>query len=109
MKYTFTQPKLVMRATLVLFLGLPACVLAEGISGRYTANAMCPSPMSAAVDEDADADITVTGVVSDAETGQTLPGVNVIIKGTSQGTATDAEGRYSLVVPEDAVLVFSSI
>ncbi len=37
-------------------------------------------------------DKTVTGVVSD-ETGQTLPGVNITIKGTTKGTATDAGGR----------------
>jgi TonB-linked SusC/RagA family outer membrane protein len=52
----------------------------------------------------------VTGTVTSAEDGLALPGVNVVIKGTTQGTTTDAEGKYSLLVPDaDAVLVFSFI
>ena len=51
--------------------------------------------------------IPISGVVSDTE-GNTLPGVNVVIKGTQQGTVTDLNGGYSLSVPnEDATLVFS--
>jgi len=39
-----------------------------------------------------------------------VPGVNVLIKGTLQGTVTDADGRYRIEVPgRDATLVFSSI
>ena len=53
--------------------------------------------------------ITVTGVVTDAS-GDLLPGVTVMIKGTTQGTATSANGAYSLQVPnENATLVFSFI
>lgn len=52
----------------------------------------------------------VTGVVTEAGTGATLPGVNVVIKGTSQGTTTDLDGVYSISVPSsDEVLVFSYI
>jgi TonB-linked SusC/RagA family outer membrane protein len=52
---------------------------------------------------------TVTGTVSD-ETGSTMPGVNVLVKGSSMGTATDANGQYRLAVSSDqAVLVFSFI
>ncbi|WP_229214956.1 SusC/RagA family TonB-linked outer membrane protein [Dyadobacter bucti] len=55
------------------------------------------------------ADITIKGTVTD-NTGSVLPGVNVLIKGTANGTNTDAKGEYELVVPSaDAVLVFSSI
>ncbi|MCH7413141.1 TonB-dependent receptor [Belliella sp. R4-6] len=55
-------------------------------------------------------DVTITGVVTDKEDGVTLPGVNVVIKGTTNGTVTDIEGVYSITVPNnDAVLVFSSI
>ena len=51
----------------------------------------------------------VSGRVTD-ETGAAVPGVNVLVKGTALGTATDAEGKYSLTVPdESAVLVFSFI
>lgn len=53
---------------------------------------------------------TVTGKVTSAEEGLPLPGVNVLIKGTNNGTATDADGNYTLSVPSpDAVLVFSFI
>ena len=55
------------------------------------------------------ADVTVTGQVLD-ETNKPIPGVNVIIKGTSKGTSTDQDGKFSLAVPDnDAVLVFSFI
>ena len=53
---------------------------------------------------------TVNGRVTAASNGDPLPGVNVIIKGTSQGTVTDVDGNYSIVVAsDDAVLVFSFI
>lgn len=52
--------------------------------------------------------ITVTGVVSDA-TGESLPGVSVAVKGTTNGTITDLDGKYSLDVKKNATLVFSYI
>lgn len=51
---------------------------------------------------------TVTGKVSSEEEGD-MPGANVIVKGTSIGTITDINGQYSLDVPADATLVFSSV
>lgn len=52
---------------------------------------------------------TVTGRVT-GDKGEGLPGVTVVVKGTSQGTGTDANGNYSLAVPNDnTVLVISSI
>ncbi|MDH4058142.1 MAG: TonB-dependent receptor plug domain-containing protein, partial [Cyclobacteriaceae bacterium] len=42
---------------------------------------------------------TITGKVTSAEDGSALPGVNVLLKGTSNGTVTNAEGSYSLTVP----------
>jgi TonB-linked SusC/RagA family outer membrane protein len=55
-------------------------------------------------------DRTVSGTVLDGETKSPLPGVNVVIKGTSSGTTTDGDGRYSLNVPDEGVvLVFSFI
>ncbi len=50
-------------------------------------------------------DRTVTGKVTD-ETGQGLPQVTVLIKGTTQGQATDADGNYRIVVPDNATLIF---
>lgn len=55
-------------------------------------------------------DRTVSGLVTSAEDGTPLPGVNVVIKGTTEGTSTDADGRFSLSVPTpESVLVFSFI
>ena len=51
--------------------------------------------------------IQVSGEVTDSETGEPLLGVNVIVKGTMTGTATDFDGRYELEAPEDGVLVFT--
>ncbi|WP_420315869.1 SusC/RagA family TonB-linked outer membrane protein [Ekhidna sp.] len=52
---------------------------------------------------------TVTGTITDASDGTTLPGVTVQIKGTQSGVATDIEGKYTLEVPANSVLVFSYI
>lgn len=54
--------------------------------------------------------IQVSGRVSTEAEGTGLPGVNVLVKGSSTGTVTDIEGNYSINVPnEDDTLVFSSI
>ncbi|MDR2586008.1 MAG: SusC/RagA family TonB-linked outer membrane protein [Prevotellaceae bacterium] len=54
--------------------------------------------------------ILVTGVVTDANDGQTLPGVSVFVKNTGIITSTDIDGRYAINVPSNAsVLVFTSI
>ena len=51
--------------------------------------------------------LNVKGVVTDA-TGETLPGVNVIVKNTSKGDVTDFDGNYSISgVEKGATLVFS--
>ncbi|WP_299580998.1 SusC/RagA family TonB-linked outer membrane protein [uncultured Sunxiuqinia sp.] len=52
--------------------------------------------------------IVVTGIVSE-DSGESLPGVTVLEKGTVNGTITDFEGRYTLEVNPDAVLVFSFV
>lgn len=45
---------------------------------------------------------TITGTVTDAATNETLIGVNILIVGTTTGTITDYEGKYSLSVPAEA-------
>lgn len=50
----------------------------------------------------------ITGTVTD-EANSPLPGVNIIAKGTTTGTTTDLDGKYSLSVPADAILSFSYI
>lgn len=52
---------------------------------------------------------SVSGKVTDS-TGGSLPGVSVVVKGTTMGTITDADGKYSIGnVPENAVLQFSFV
>ncbi|MFP4060648.1 MAG: carboxypeptidase-like regulatory domain-containing protein, partial [Bacteroidales bacterium] len=52
----------------------------------------------------------ITGTVTNSQDGSTLPGVSVVVKGTTIGTITDYDGTYQLSVPEDATtLVFSFI
>ncbi|MFT5916015.1 MAG: TonB-linked SusC/RagA family outer membrane protein [Bacteroidia bacterium] len=54
-------------------------------------------------------EMTVTGTVND-DTGETLPSATITIKGTTTGTVTDLEGKYSLKVPSsESVLVFSYV
>jgi hypothetical protein len=53
---------------------------------------------------------TVTGKVTAQDDNTLLPGVNVIVKGTTTGSVTDANGSYSVTVPgDDATLVFTFI
>jgi len=53
---------------------------------------------------------SVKGKVTDASTGESLPGVNVSVKGTTRGTTTDAAGEYSIKAIDDkTTLVFSFI
>ncbi len=54
-------------------------------------------------------EIRVTGTVVDETDGGTLPGVTVLVKGTTIGTVTDFEGNYSINVAPDATLLFSFI
>ena len=55
-------------------------------------------------------ELAVRGTVTEAGTGGALPGVAILLKGTNQGTTTDAEGRYQIAVPDaNAVLVFSYV
>ncbi len=55
-------------------------------------------------------DRVVSGKVTSAEDGSTLPGVNVVLKGTTNGTVTDADGNYRLTIPSTGgSLVFSFI
>ena len=54
--------------------------------------------------------VEVSGKVTSSEDDEGLPGVNVIVKGTSQGTVTDVEGNYKINAPSDqTILVFSSV
>ncbi len=52
-------------------------------------------------------DKTIKGTVSDAESGEVLPGVNILIKGTQKGTITDFDGNYMIKAPKGSVLQYS--
>lgn len=55
-------------------------------------------------------DRTVTGKVLSSEDGTTLPGVSVVVKGTTIGTQTDLDGNYSITIPSGATtIVFTSL
>lgn len=52
-------------------------------------------------------DITVRGTVTSAEDGMSLPGVTVMVQGTTTGATTDFNGNFELRASSNAVLVFS--
>jgi TonB-dependent starch-binding outer membrane protein SusC len=52
---------------------------------------------------------TVTGKVTSADDGAGLPGVNVVEKGTNNGTVTDVDGNFSVNVGDNATLVFTFV
>jgi TonB-linked SusC/RagA family outer membrane protein len=54
------------------------------------------------------ADVTITGTVTD-ESGETLPGVSVLVKGTKIATSTNTNGKYTIKAPAKSTLVFSYI
>jgi iron complex outermembrane receptor protein len=51
----------------------------------------------------------VTGVVTDAGDGTSLPGATIVIKGTTQGSVTDIDGNYTINAEANQVLVFSYV
>jgi len=53
--------------------------------------------------------ITVKGTISDGQDKTTIPAVSVVVKGTTVGTQTDANGRYAISVPANGTLVFTYI
>ncbi|MEE4177932.1 MAG: carboxypeptidase-like regulatory domain-containing protein, partial [Bacteroides sp.] len=53
--------------------------------------------------------IRVTGTVTSQEDGMTIPGVSVMVRGTTVGTVTDINGRYEIQAPPDGALIYSFI
>jgi hypothetical protein len=52
------------------------------------------------------AKIQISGTVTDGQTGNPLPGLIIVVKGTTTGTTTDSYGNYSIEAPSNATLVF---
>jgi TonB-linked SusC/RagA family outer membrane protein len=53
--------------------------------------------------------VKISGRVTSSEDGYTMPGVSILVKGTTTGTTTDLDGKYTLDVPENSTLAFSFI
>jgi iron complex outermembrane receptor protein len=53
--------------------------------------------------------VRVTGTVTDAADGSSIPGVNIVEKGTTNGTISDLDGNYAITVGSNATLVFSFV
>jgi iron complex outermembrane receptor protein len=54
-------------------------------------------------------DVKITGKITDASDNSTLPGVTIVVKGTTTGTVTDLDGKYALTVNPGSTLVFSFV
>ncbi len=54
-------------------------------------------------------DISISGTIISADDNSPLPGVTVLIKGTTQGTTTDIRGKYSIQAPANGVLIYSFV
>lgn len=79
------------RSTLLKFINVCSLILLVGWGNTYAQN-------------------TITGQVIDTNTAEPIPGVNVLVKGSSEGAVTDLNGRYSISAPDaESVLVFSFI
>ena len=52
---------------------------------------------------------TVTGIVTSADDGLSIPGVSVVVKGTSNGTSTDFDGKFSIQAEKGQTLIFSFV
>lgn len=85
---------------------LTPLIASSQLTGALTFTGSFASPLSL---YERPIDITVSGTVTD-ENGQSFPGVNIVVKGTTNGVNTDSEGKYTLTVPnESSVLIFSFV
>ena len=88
---------------------LLACMLATQLGGVNQASAATGTKaMKTDMPIVQQNQITVTGVVKDAN-GEPITGAAVVVKGTTNGTITDIDGKYSLSVPEGSTLSFSFV
>ncbi|APA00306.1 SusC/RagA family TonB-linked outer membrane protein [Flavobacterium commune] len=77
-------------------------------SQSFAANDGVFNASKKAVLKEAEQQITIKGKVTSAEDNMGLPGVNVVVKGSTQGVMTDIDGNFSISVPSDkSILVFS--
>lgn len=85
-------------------------MLSFAVVGGLFLQALTSDVLLADSEHEQSQEIRVSGTVTAQDEEGTLPGVNVLVKGTSTGTVTDVDGNYSIAVPdENDTLVFSSI
>jgi hypothetical protein len=92
-RYLFPKTRKFVLSSLVLLIISRQFVLAAFFSSNATPNSEA---------------INLEGKITGLK-GESIPGVNVLIKGSATGTISDIEGNYSLSAPEDGTLVFSFI
>jgi len=100
------KPTIMTRLCVLFFICSVAIATAGAVpaAGSYNTNG---NPVTA-VEEDQQ--YTVTGTIKDATTGEVLAGVTILVKGTTTGQLTDANGKFTIRIPDrEAVLVISSI
>lgn len=68
-----------------------------------------PEAVNTVEEKDGLAVFTVTGTIIDASTQMPMPGVNIIVKGTTRGTSSDSNGKFSIDAEKNETLVFSFI
>ena len=97
--------------TMKIVVLLMFCGLAAPAYSLTTENLKSSSPDLLTVVTDLQQQMVVSGTVTDASSGQTMAGVNIQIKGTTIGTITDGNGKYSITsaLDQNATLVFSFI
>jgi hypothetical protein len=106
-KFIIMMEKLLRRSWGAIVL---AVLFATAVSAQDFASAKSNSPNSKQTNSESFQSRQVTGKVLSGDNDEALPGVNVIVKGTTTGGITDIEGAYSVNVPDDgAVLIFSSV
>jgi TonB-linked SusC/RagA family outer membrane protein len=88
---------------LTALFSIPIASFAGNLKGNVGNRILHASPLASKQD------VTVKGKVSDAATGESLPGVTVQIKGSKVGTVSDANGNFTLSAPDNATLVFSFV
>jgi len=101
-----------MKKCYLLLMGMLLLLYGQGMSQQMELYAAIDKPIDASTrngETRISALADISGTITD-ENGQPFPGVNIVVKGTSSGTTTDVNGKYSLTVNDDnAVLVMSFV
>lgn len=90
--------------------GKVSVLLASALEGSNISYKVMDKLIVLTTNSDESQQLKITGTVSDAKSGEPIPGVNVVIEGTQTGTITGSDGKYTLnVSASNSVLVFSFI